>query len=166
MRTFNNYQMKKIYLDERIFINDHSELKLGFLNINGLLDGNHEFYLNEDKNLINLDVLVLCETKLTKNLDNSLIRMKMDKWDIIGRYDAGDNSKHMGMMVLTPKVSSIKEKMTTITYQCSQRNENLQIQGIVLRMNNGLSFGFLYSRTTPNTPEVKAINKYFAKCQF
>ena len=117
MRTFNNYQMKKIYLDERIFINDHSELKLGFLNINGLLDGNHEFYLNEDKNLINLDVLVLCETKLTKNLDNSLIRMKMDKWDIIGRYDAGDNSKHMGMMVLTPKVSSIKEKMTTITYQ-------------------------------------------------
>ena len=158
--------MKKIYLDERIFINDHSELKLGFLNINGLLDGNHEFYLNEDKNLINLDVLVLCETKLTKNVDNSMIRKKMDKWDIIGRYDAGDNSKHMGMMVLTPKVSSIKEKMTTITYQCSQRNENLQIQGIVLRMNNGLSFGFLYSRTTPNTPEVKAINKYFAECQF
>ena len=40
MRKFNNYEMKKIYLADRIFVNEDSEFKFGFLNINGLLDGN------------------------------------------------------------------------------------------------------------------------------
>ena len=62
MRQFNKYNMKKIYLQDKIFNNEESELKFGFLNINGLLDGNHAEYLNEDKNLINLDILALGET--------------------------------------------------------------------------------------------------------
>ena len=93
MRKFNNYEMKKIYLADRIFVDEDSELKFGFLNINGLLDGNHADYLNEDKNLLNIDVLVLGETKLEKKIQTSLIQNKLDKWEIIGRFDANDNLK-------------------------------------------------------------------------
>ena len=48
MRKFNSYQFKKIYLDQNIFENNQSEVKAGYLNINGLMDGGHAEYLNED----------------------------------------------------------------------------------------------------------------------
>ena len=59
MQKFRKYITKKIYLDEDIFVNDNCEIKIGYLNINGLEDGNHAKYLNADHNLRNLDVLVL-----------------------------------------------------------------------------------------------------------
>ena len=42
-------------------------MKIGYLNINGLLDGGHGEYLNDDKNQINLDLLALAESKLDKS---------------------------------------------------------------------------------------------------
>ena len=68
MRKFDSYNMKKIYLEERIFENEEKEEKFGYFNINGLLDGNHADYLNEDKNLLNINLLVLAETKLTSGV--------------------------------------------------------------------------------------------------
>ena len=59
--------MKKIYLDERIYENPDNEIKVGYLNMNGLLAGNHGSYLNSDHNLKCLDILVLAETKLDKS---------------------------------------------------------------------------------------------------
>ena len=38
MRKFRQYKSKKIYLDERIFETNCDEIKVGYLNINGLLD--------------------------------------------------------------------------------------------------------------------------------
>ena len=71
MRKFSSYKFKKIYLDEKIFEEQDSEVKIGYLNINGLLDGGHAEYLNEDKNLLNLDLLTLAETKLEKSVTSS-----------------------------------------------------------------------------------------------
>ena len=64
MRKYRKYTCKKIYLDEKIFKVENSEIKIGYLNINGLDDGSHAFYLNADHNLRYLDFLVLAETKL------------------------------------------------------------------------------------------------------
>ena len=52
MMLFRPYQFKKIFLDQKIFENDNMEIKAGYLNINGLLDGNHGHYLNADHNLL------------------------------------------------------------------------------------------------------------------
>ena len=153
-------------MGQKIFEDNESELKLGFLNINGLMDGNHGDYLNKDKNLLNLDVLVLGETKLDRKFDTTLIEKILDKWDVIGRYDSDDNKKHMGLLLLTPKDLNMRSKMASVSYQCAQRDKDLQIQGIVVKMKSGLSVGFLYCRSTPNNPEIKAINKYFEDCQF
>ena len=64
MRKFRQYRFKKIYLDEKVFKIDNREIKTGYLNINGLDGGYHAEYLDADHNLLNLDVLVLAETKL------------------------------------------------------------------------------------------------------
>ena len=166
MRKFNDYKMKKIYLDEKIFIDKESEWKFGFLNINGLMEGNHGDYLNEDKNLINLDILVLGETKLDSNYKTSSIQDKLDKWDIFGRHDANDGSKHMGLLLLSPKESNIRQKIKSATHKSTKRNQDLQIQGVVIRMINGLAVGFLYCRSTPNNLEINKISKSFEECQF
>ena len=74
------YEFKKIYLDQKIFYLKDQEIKIGYLNINGLLDGNHDIYLNADINLNNLDVLVLAETKLgkeTKSGDQKITNQSM-----------------------------------------------------------------------------------------
>ena len=41
MRKFQPYLFKKVYLDEEVFENDSNEINIGYLNINGLRDGNH-----------------------------------------------------------------------------------------------------------------------------
>ena len=56
MIKYRRYNFKKTYLDQKIFDHDDLELKIGYLNINGLMDGNHVQYLNEDKNLSSLDL--------------------------------------------------------------------------------------------------------------
>ena len=165
IRKFSNYEMKKIYLADRIFVNEDSEFKFGFLNINGLLDGNHADYLNEDKNLLNIDVLVLGETKLEKKIEISLIKQKLDKWHVIGRKDASDNKKHMGLLLLSPKTSTARDKITTIAYKNCERDKDLQIQGVTIRMQKDLYVGFLYCRSTPNNEEIKAIKESFEECK-
>ena len=91
MRKYSPYRMKKIYLDEKIFDDETSEVKCGFFNINGLMDGGHGEYLNNDQNLNHLHFLVLAETKLDASFETSSIMKTLSNWDIIGRYDSGDN---------------------------------------------------------------------------
>ena len=164
MRKFRQYKFKKIYLDEKIFENEDDEIKIGYLNINGLLEGGHAEYLNADKNLLNLDILALAETKLENNSKNDQIKKTMSNWRIIGRYDSEDGLKHMGMMLLSNRSSKVVEQMHTITNQSAKREDNLQVQGLIVRMKSGINFGFVYSRSTPNNPEIKAICKYFDEC--
>ena len=72
MLKFRRYEFKKIYIEDKIFCKDNQELKVGYLNINGLLDAEHINYFNSDKNLTALDMIVLAETKLQeKNSRNT-----------------------------------------------------------------------------------------------
>ena len=93
MRKFRQYTFKKIYLDERLFEKDDAELKAGYLNINGLVDGDHGDYLNSDHNLKHLDILVLAETKLYKSWSTDKLQDILSDWEILRRYDADDGCK-------------------------------------------------------------------------
>ena len=73
------------YVDQQIFQEPGSEIKVGYLNINGLFDGNHGHYLNADKNLISLDFLVLAETKLSEDKEPNDIANLLNNWKILGR---------------------------------------------------------------------------------
>ena len=165
MRKFNAYQFKKIYVDQQIFETDEEEIKAGYLNINGLIDGGHVDYLNEDKNLRNLHVLVISETKLNAEITSSEIEVKLSNWIIIRRDDAGDDIKHMGLLLLAPKTSKIMTILKGLRYQKALRIGKLQIQGLILRFTNNVNIGFIYCRTTPNNEELKSLKKTFEECQ-
>ena len=70
----------------------------------------------------------------------------------------------MGLLVLSSLSSSISSDIAGFTHQVVNRSGNLQIQGLIMKLKNGQTHGFVYCRSTPNNPEVKAINKYFDKC--
>ena len=103
MIKYRSYVSKKIYLDQKIFKLEDSEVKIGYLNINGLQDGNHDHYFNADKNLNNLDMVVLAETKLGAECENKILEESLNNWKIIARYDSGDERKHMVLLLLTSK---------------------------------------------------------------
>ena len=65
------------------------------MNINGLVEGEHAEYLNQDKNLADLDLLAISETKLDSSTTNEEISKKLDKWHIVCRYDADDNCERI-----------------------------------------------------------------------
>ena len=166
MRKFDSYKMKKIYVDERIFENEEEEIKLGYLNINGLLDGNHAEYLNKDRNLLNIDLLVLAETKLNSSMKTSNISNIFTNWDILERHDSNDKLKHMGLLMVTPKkfTGKIKEPFKVLEYQSIKRNNQLQIQFIMVKVMPSINAGFIYCRTTPSDSEVKKIIKISNDC--
>ena len=164
MRKFNSYKFKKIYLDEDIFENGITEVKVGYLNINGLIDGGHAEYLNEDKNLINLDLLCLAETKLDQSVSSSAVEKKLSNWNVICRYDSNDGTKHMGLILLSSQKSRILNQLSSFRHQTAKRDGKLHIQGIIVRLRKPVSIGFIYCRTTPNQREVEATSLSFKEC--
>ena len=164
MRKFRPYTFKKIYLDEEIFENERNEIKVGFLNINGLVEGNHGCYLNSDHNLKHLDILVLAETKLDKNWSTDKLSNILSNWKILRRYDADDGLKHMGLMLLAGKNSETYKNIKSVTYQKAKRKNTLQIQGLIVKFSVSLNVGFIYCRSTPSNSEVQSICENFLEC--
>ena len=106
MRKFKSYKFKKIYLMDPIYEDSSKEFKLGYFNIRGFMEGQHAEYLDNDKNLQNLDILVLSETWLTHDVPNKNVINTLNNWKILKRLDATDNIKHMGLMLLIPQKSA------------------------------------------------------------
>ena len=164
MIKFRSYEYKKIYLDQKVFNIENSEMKIGYLNINGLFEGNHCEYFNADRNLMNLDIIMLSETKLHKDQTDKSIGNGLDNWNVKGRYGAEDQRKHMGLLLLFNKKTVYCHQLLSLKSQTLKRADNLQIQGLIVCMKNGLKIGFIYCRSTPTEQEIRAINKSFSEC--
>ena len=164
MMKYQAYHFKKIFLDDQIFKFKRQELKLGYLNINGLVDGGHAEYLNADHNLRNLDILVLAETKLDHYIKTSSLSIVLNNWNIAQRFDSNDKCKHMGLMILTNKDYSYQAHIKSTVYLPSDRDRKLQSQSIKLELKNELQLGFLYCRSDPNMEEAENIKEYFQEC--
>ena len=165
MIKYRSYVFKKVYLDEKIFTLDDSEIKVGYLNINGLMDGNHAQYFNADMNLKSLDMIVLAETKLEFKTSDITVTNALDNWKIIGRYDSQDEKKHMGMLLLFSKKSNLHVQIRSVTQQTVKRDSNYQIESLIVKMENSLTFGFIYCRSTPSNSEIIQIKKNFKECK-
>ena len=82
---------------------------------------------------------------------------------MIGRYDSADVKKHMGLLLLKSIKSSLRGQIR-IEHSLAKRNKEIQIQGLKVRLDIGIKFGFLYSRSTPTNKEVEATAKTFDDC--
>ena len=96
-----------MFNDDKVFVIDDLEIEIGYLNINGLLEADHADYLNNDKNLLNLDLLVLAETKLMQDTKNEDLQALLSNFDLYQRFDANDGEKHMGLLMISPKCSKL-----------------------------------------------------------
>ena len=164
MLTHQKYTFKKIYLKNEIFQNIEKEIKVAYLNINGLLDSNHAKYLNDDRNLLCIDILVVAETKLLQNIRTLSFEAQLLNWKILKRYDSNSGKKNMGMILLTPRLQVFRG-ISLITNHTANRNDSLQIQGLVVQLKSGISLGFLYCRTTPTNSEIDYINRVYGCCE-
>ena len=91
--SHSQYEMLKVYLDQEVFENNSAEIKIGYLNINSIFNGNHMRDFNKDKNLQYLDFIVLSETWLTSKYTTDDISKQLQKWEIVehgGRQDFDD----------------------------------------------------------------------------
>ena len=128
------------------------------------MEGNHCQYFNSDKNLMNLDIIVLAETKLVDQQSDESIERGLSNWIMRGRYDSKDQKKHMGLILLIGRNSKFNDQIQSLTIQILKRGDDIQIQGLIVRFMNDLKLGFLYCRSTPTHQEIKGINKSFSEC--
>ena len=153
------YSFFKIFNDDEIFESMDNELKVGYLNINGILDANHNEYLNKDRNLLLLDFLIIAESKLTNDTSDEVLASKLSSYDIKNRFDAGDNKKHMGILILSPKCKG-QPKMQ---FGISRTFEDVSCQVVIQDFGPPIHASFAYVYLRPNTGNMDQIRKILEK---
>ena len=196
LMSHSQYEMLKTYLNEDIFkqsekdeesistdrsrnskSKNNLELKVGHLNINSLLwrknksdedpEANHIRDLNEDKNLSNLDYLLLSETWLTSKYTNEEIEDKLTNWKIVtygGRQDH-DEKQHMGQILLKQKDSDKTAKVVKAVGWPKLETSDKCWQYITIKFDS-FTGTFLYINKTPSKKDLKYIVDDMPKCDF
>ena len=164
METFSPHQCKKFYLDQKIFIHSAAELKIGYININGLYSAESCSMLNSDFNLLHLDILLVADTRLSSSDCQSQLEDNLSNWKVILRADSEDTMKHMGMLLLVSKQSCIKEDQLEMNSKQGKTNykgqEIVYVQVIRIRIFN-INVGFVYIRQTPDAAELDVLIQAF-----
>ena len=159
MKTFSPHSFWKTYLREKVFEVDHSELKLGYLNINDIMTSRSPEFINQDDNLLALDFLMISDTRLSKAVKGDHVMKLFDKWSIEGRFDCNvGKKKHMGMLLLRSKKSEKVNLVPLISEKCYLKNQTLQIQLVMVSFDEyALKSAFIYTRQTPTKEQLKDI---------
>merc|ERR1712089_93292 len=117
------YQFCNTYLYDNWPINastkqpSFEEIKMSYLNINGLVDSDHLECLCSDINLMSSDIICIAETKLSQrqNIDISL-----NDFDIVTQMDNQQGKKSMGMIIFKRKSMEYFDilSINNTYYQC------------------------------------------------
>ena len=161
LRTSRQYVFYKTFLDDKIWSNDENEIKIGYLNINGLVHNLDN--LANDKNLSNLDFLCIAETKLSHHINDNELTGKLENFVIIHREDmlTDGNVPHMGMLILKSKKCKKIEKLV----ECSVLNltSRKKLQCAKLTIEDEFSVLFNYVNRTPEKQDMPKISDLFAE---
>ena len=112
------YQFVKPYLNDSVFKNCPKELKVSYLNSNGLLNKLED--VRADYNLMRSDIICLSETKMNKSVSNKIL--KLETFEICSRLDSQKQSSG-GMIVYAKK--KICPYITVIENRYNKRIENI-----------------------------------------
>ena len=89
MKISSPYRFKKIYNKDKVFDDDEKEMKLGYININGLLQKSSHAFINDDQNLLALDFLIIADTRLMPNEhQDTFLEATLTNWKILERCDS------------------------------------------------------------------------------
>ena len=96
---------------------------------------------------MNLDLVVITETKLTKETSNEELKEKLGEFNLLKRYDANDGKKHMGMLLMSPK----KSNYTRFDQSMLEGFKYEPSQGLIYGMMSPLYLRFALLYIRPNT---------------
>ena len=161
MRTLRSVKYRKVFLREQVF-EDNNEIKVGYLNINGLCQAYHGEYLNGDKNLLNLDLIALAETHLQGATSNTALVQLLDNWQVLYRFDSEDGKNHMGLLILASKSATNFQHIENLSLD---RQGQTQVQVTTVSL-SGTVFSFVYIRTTPSLAEAQWLQKRTLKSDY
>ena len=159
LSTKRKYEYLNTYLEDKIFTDESEEVKLGYLNINGLKNKVED--IDADKNLLNLDCLILAETKLSPEMEVNLENWNISRFDF---EDTNSKSPHLGMAFLSKK----NPKHGLSVKNCSSINLSGKTKFQYLAVNiakydlNGI---FFYINKKPQKKDIATIVKHFKKTQ-
>ena len=109
----NQYKFSKKYLydEDNLFEfpenEEEHEVKVAYLNINGLLHAHHIDCLRSDNNLSAVDIICIAETKLSPDVGDATILL--DGFDLLHRLDVRHNSMGMAIYSKTGTSANIIE---------------------------------------------------------
>ena len=164
MEIFSQHQFKKIYLDQEIFTKPDEEIKIGYININGLYSAESCSLINQDFNLRHLDLLLVADTRLSSSDGVSKLENSLSNWKVVLRADSEDTRKHMGMLLLASKSSNIRVDQIKLNSKQGFKSFGVeqmvyvQIVRIEYKKNN---IGFVYIRETPDMRQLQVLKEAF-----
>ena len=65
---------------------------------------------------------------------------------------------------LNQKLKYLVYQISYISFLARARAHEIQIEGLIVKLESNLKLGFLYCRSAPTDAEIKAIKKYFDIC--
>ena len=167
MKISSPYNFKKIYMEKEIYEKIGHELKIAYININSLYEGKSHIFLNNDENLLQLDFLLVADTRLTSHNSQEELEERLENWRMIRRFDADDGFRHMGLLLLQSKSSNMKNLQIETAKKFWKKkinNENrcfAQLLTVILPQIE-LEMAFLYIRATPTMGDTERIAKDIA----
>jgi len=121
-------------------------------------------FLNNDKNLLALDFLTISDSRLSAETSNEYLSQCLSNWKIRGRFDSKDDMRHMGMLILKSKESTIGKVLTNLEERRYKKNGILQIQIVHISIPSfQLECAAVYARETPTQEETRMLKKHL--CQ-
>ena len=154
MEICSRYQFKKVYLDEDI-CESKEEIKIGYLNIQGLIKGKSLEFVNNDNNLKELHYLVIAETWLTVSTSDAFLTNQLSNWVVHTRSDAEDGLKHMGLLVLQGQSTSGRITMRILNNLRWSKKKSVYAQILQVHFDEYLlEASFVYINKTPTDTEV------------
>ena len=117
--------------------------------------------VNEDENLLKLDYLILSDTRSQKETETENMAGFLSNWSTIGRFDSKDSIRHLGMLVLKSKLSSLEDRLELKEKQYF-KNEIVQMQVVFANfLQFGLRTALVYIRETPTVEQIKHLIRDF-----
>jgi exonuclease III len=115
---------------------DSEEIRITYINVNGLLDADHIRDLESDMNLTSSDVLRIAETKIDAVIPDE--RVQIENFDIAGRFDYRERS--MGMMLYVRR-----DRPVQVDVQVQTNHEAPKAQIVYITVNGiGVLFAYLH----------------------
>ena len=124
LETTGKYKFDKTYNYDDCFVDPKTnqpctgDIRIGYININGILHSNHFQCLSHDKHLLSSTLLCVAETKI--NGDTSSDCIQLDGFNVTERLDRVDGNSSMGMIVYNKLGLNIINTITkqTSAWQC------------------------------------------------